>query len=532
VDARGLRTIPSTGRRLPGIEGLRAVAACSVVAVHVWGVSMPDGERLWSTGSVGDAVSTLSAGLTLFFTLSGFLLYRPFAAAIAGGRERQSFAAYFRNRFLRIVPAYWVILLVTALVLGAASVRSPAGELGVGRLTDPLGLGQSLLLVQDYRPSTVVIGIGPAWSLAVELVFYLSLPLFVLMAASLARRATGHRRRIAALLAPAGLLLLIGLSGKLAAWHLVAGGIQAGYEADWPSVVERSFWAQADLFAFGMLAAVLHVEVTNGRVTLPRGWRIGAAALAVLVFVPCALTMGRGEHSYLLQNTGEALAIAIALAAITIPDRSRARGPWIVRLLESPVFVAVGVASYSLFLWHYPVILWLREHGLTSGAGAVGLALNLLLVGAVAGALTALTYRYVERPALRRKRRARPTPSGRRSPSRPRRRHRSRPQRSRPADRSDVEREPARGVARVHLHARQRPAVGAAAHDARLDRERHRVAGLPGALDHRRAPVAVRVRERPRTRETRRLDPVCGAHELVRQLLGRDARERPVRRPV
>lgn len=388
------------------------MAACSIVAVHVWGVSMPDGERLWSAGAVGNAVSTLSAGLTLFFTLSGFLLYRPFAAAIARGRERQSFRAYLQNRFLRIAPAYWVILLMTAVVFGAASVRSSDGLLGVGRLTDPLELGQSLLLLQNYRPATVVTGIGPAWSLAVEMVFYLCLPLLVLMAAALARRARGHRARIAALLAPPAVLLLIGLTGKLAAWQLLPGGVMDGYGTDWHSVVERSFWAQADLFAFGMIAAVLHVEMSEGRVTLPRGWRIGAAALAVLVFVPSAWTMRRGEHSYLLQNTGEALAIGIALAAITITDRSRARAPWIVRVLESPVFVAVGVASYSLFLWHYPVILWLREHGLTSGAGAAGLAFNLLIVGLVSGALSALTYRYVERPALRHKRRgpAQPAP--------------------------------------------------------------------------------------------------------------------------
>jgi peptidoglycan/LPS O-acetylase OafA/YrhL len=410
VDAEALTTRPSSGRRLPGIEGLRAIAACSIVVVHVWGMSMPDGEVLWAEGRIGDGVSTLSAGLTLFFVLSGFLLYRPFAAAIARGTPRQSFAAYLQNRFLRIAPAYWTILAITAVVVGAASVRSSSGELGVGRLTDPLDLGQSLLLAQDYRPGTTLIGIGPAWSLAVELVFYLALPLLVLIAWALARRAHGRRGRVVALLAPPALLLVVGLSGKLAAAHVVPGGLLAGYEADWHSVVERSFWAQADLFAFGMLAAVLHVEASDNRLRLPRGWRLGSALLALIVFLPCAWTMRRAEHSYLLQNTGEALAIGIALAAITLPDPSRARrAPWVVRLLESPLFVAVGVASYSLFLWHYPVILWLREHGLTSG-GAAGLALNLVVVGVVAGALSALTYRYVERPALRHKRRGLASP--------------------------------------------------------------------------------------------------------------------------
>jgi peptidoglycan/LPS O-acetylase OafA/YrhL len=375
------------------------------VLVHVWSASMPGGEMLGSV-QFANGFSTLSAGLTLFFTLSGFLLYRPFAAAIARGTPRQSLAAYLQNRALRILPAYWVILLAVVLI-GAASVRLTPEELGVGRLSDPLELGQTALLLQDYRPGTMVIGIGPAWSLAVEVVFYLTLPILVLAVGALARRAATRRGRILILLAPPLLLLLIGLSGKLAAGHLVPADPLAGYNADWHSIIERSFWAQADLFAFGMLVAVLHTEVTDGRLALRPGWRWMTAVAALLVFLPCAWTMRRGEHSYLLQNTGQALAIAIALAAIVIPDRSASRSPRALRVLESTPFVAVGAASYSLFLWHYPVIDWLREQGLTAGGGWGALALNFVLVAIVAGGLSALTYRYVERPALRHKRRGR-----------------------------------------------------------------------------------------------------------------------------
>ncbi len=367
---------------------------------------MPDGEVLWREHSVANAISTLSVGLTLFFTLSGFLLYRPFAAAIARGTPRQSFPAYLQNRFLRIAPAYWVIILVAAVILAAANVRTASGALDVGRLTDPLDFLQTALLLQNYRPETMIIGIGPAWSLAVEVVFYLALPLLVLMALWLARRATSHRGRIAALLAPAMLLLLIGLTGKAVAAHVLPASALAGYGTDWHSVVERSFWAQADLFAFGMAAAVLYVEVADGRISLPARWRGLAVLAALLVFVPCAWTMRLGEHSYMLQNTGEALAVALLLAAIVVPGGPATRPAWALKVLESPAFVAVGAVSYSLFLWHYPVILWLRENGLTAG-GTAGLALNLLLVAVVAGGLSALTYRYVERPALRHKRRGR-----------------------------------------------------------------------------------------------------------------------------
>jgi peptidoglycan/LPS O-acetylase OafA/YrhL len=150
--------------------------------------------------------------------------------------------------------------------------------------------------------------------------------------------------------------------------------------------------------------------VTDGRLTLPRNWRRVAVALALIVFAPCAATLHRGEHSYLLQNTGEALAIALALAAVVLPDHSRTQPLRVVRILESPAFVAVGMASYSLFLWHYPVIWWLRDHGLTLGGGWGDLLINVAIVAVVAGALSTLTYRYVELPALARKRSTRLSP--------------------------------------------------------------------------------------------------------------------------
>jgi peptidoglycan/LPS O-acetylase OafA/YrhL len=376
---------------------------------------MPGGVVLGAGSRLENALSGLSAGVTLFFTLSGFLLYRQFAAPIARGASHLPVSAYMRNRFLRIAPAYWVILLLTALVLGAVSIREPSGQLAAGRLLNPLTMAQTSLLVQQYHPGTVMVGIGPAWSLADELVFYLSLPLLALLAVRLGSRAGDRRARVLGLLAPPLLLLLIGLTGKLAAAHLLPARPLDGYDANWHSVIERSFWAQADLFAFGMVVAVLHVEISDGRLELPPWWRRAAVALALLVFLPCAWTMHRGELSYLPQNTGEALAIALALAALVLPDPARARPLRAHRVLELRPLVAVGLVSYSLFLWHYPIIAWLRREGLTLGGGWGALLVNVAIVALVAGALSALTYRFVELPALRRKRSTRTpaaTPAG------------------------------------------------------------------------------------------------------------------------
>jgi peptidoglycan/LPS O-acetylase OafA/YrhL len=363
---------------------------------------MPHGEVLGSGYWIADALSTFSVGVTLFFTLSGFLLYRPFAASIARGTQLAPIRNYLRNRVLRIAPGYWAILAVSALVLGAVNIRDSAGNLGFGRLSHPLDLLQAALLLQDYRPSTVVIGIGPAWSLAVEAVFYCLLPLLVLAAWRVARHARDRRGRVLVLLGPPLFLLLLGLSGKHAA-HLLPGSPSGGYEDNWHSVIERSFWAQADLFSFGMVVAVLHTEIVDGRLALPRYWRRAAVALGLLVFVPCAWTMHQGEQSFLLQNTGEAFGIALLFAAIILPDPTAQRTLRAVRLLEARPLVAMGVASYSLFLWHVPVIRWLDSRGMTAGGGVPALLVNLLEVAVIAGVLSAVTYRFVERPALRRK---------------------------------------------------------------------------------------------------------------------------------
>jgi peptidoglycan/LPS O-acetylase OafA/YrhL len=148
-------------------------------------------------------------------------------------------------------------------------------------------------------------GLGPAWSLAVEVVFYCVLPLLVLAAAIFAKRVRGRTGRVLVLLGPPLLLLLVGLSGKAVAAIVVPGAPGNGWGPTWHSVVERSFWAQADLFSFGMAVAVLHVEVSDGHARLPRHWRRVAVALALLIFLPCAATMHQAEQSYKLQNTAE-----------------------------------------------------------------------------------------------------------------------------------------------------------------------------------------------------------------------------------
>jgi peptidoglycan/LPS O-acetylase OafA/YrhL len=407
--ARALEPVaPSSGRRLAGIEGMRAIAASSIVVFHVWLYGSPGG-RTAELGFFTRFMPDLAFGVTLFFTLSGFLLYRPFVAALLRGKARPRFGRYLRNRALRIVPAYWAILLVTSLVLQAALVRDAAGVVREQEFDDPVTAALNALLLQGYHPDSVVTGIGPAWSLAVEVVFYLSLPLLVLLAYVIARRAAAGVGRLAAVLVPPVLLLVVGLSGKAAAAYVVPATTESGaWGGNWHAVLVRSFGAQADLFAFGMALAVAHVVAEDRGWRARGGLRAALAGGAVLAYLITAANTSRDQLGYSLFNSLMALATALALALVVFPGRRGTRAP-LLRLLESRALVAVGLVSYSLFLWHEPLIRFLASHGLTFG-GDAGFFANVAVAGATCLALSWLTYRLVERPALARKARTRAAP--------------------------------------------------------------------------------------------------------------------------
>jgi len=408
-------TRPTFGSRIAGIEGLRALAAGSILVYHVWLYSSPDEMRV-ERALLDRVLPDLQFGVTLFFTLSGFLLYRVFAASMLRREAPPPVRGYLRNRALRIVPVYWVILLVTAYVLQTALVRE-GPDLRSGPGFDADLLLRSLVFVQNYDPSTVVTGIGPAWTLCVEVVFYLLLPVLALAAWSIARRSPSRSVRRLVALSPALLLLAVGLSGKAAARFLVPPvAPYEGFLNDWHSVLERSFLCQADLFAFGMVVAVARIDWEDGVLRLPRHWRALAAATIVAGYALTARATHFGEQlSYSGYKTLMALVCALIVALVVLPA-PEARPPLVVRLLEWRPLVAAGAISYSLFLWHEPLVRFMSGHGLTFG-GAAGLPANVLIAGAAAVALSAISYRVVEANVLRLKARthapARPASPGR-----------------------------------------------------------------------------------------------------------------------
>jgi peptidoglycan/LPS O-acetylase OafA/YrhL len=380
------------GPRLVAIDGLRALAAACVLVYHVWRFAAPDGDEP-DLGAASALMPHLWHGVTLFFVISGFLLYRPFAAAALRGRPAPSVRRYLRNRALRILPAYWVVLLLTAFVLQTALVPQGATARTEG-VPDAELLVLNLLLLQNFSFDGLFTGVGPAWSLAVEVVFYAVLPLLALLALRARLAGAGGRARA---LAPIAFLLLLGLSGRVAA-HTVAG---------WELGVLRSFWALADLFALGMLVAVAAIEVEDGRLALPRRFRAAAAGLIVAVagvgLATDTTNLAPRDPATSVHNVAVGAACALLVALVVLPGRRRRGDP--LRLLELRAVAAAGLVSYSAFLWHEPLLRWLRLRGLTAEGGE-GFLANLALVALVTGLVAAITYRLVEVPALRLKARA------------------------------------------------------------------------------------------------------------------------------
>lgn len=380
--------------RLSGIEGLRAVAALSVLTYHVWLFTPANGSLPFQLPHRGDRLLfDLRFGLTLFFVLSGFLLYRPFAAAVVETRPLPSIRRYFRSRALRILPAYWVVLVAAALILQTAVVSWPPFQ--TGALTDPHKLVTDLLLVQNYDPSTIITGIGPAWSLGVEAVFYLLLPVLAAGALQLARRAR-RRSVIACALVPAAVLLIVGVATHVALAHGLTNRI-----GRWDTAVRLSFPAQADYFSFGMAAAVVHVLVVRRGASIgPRLRTLAAlAAVSAIAVTVYFAPMDSNRAQAAGWDTVIATGCATLLLVTCLPGAGRQR---LLGVLEWRPLTAVGLASYSVYLWHTPVIFLLHRWGVTSHGGLSLLGCFALAL-ATTLALSALSYRFVEKPMLARK---------------------------------------------------------------------------------------------------------------------------------
>jgi peptidoglycan/LPS O-acetylase OafA/YrhL len=366
--------------RFPLLDGVRALAALSIVLLHVG-----DGTGFARTNALGAFTARMDAGVALFFVLSGFLLYRPFAAARLEALPAPSAGRYLRRRLLRIVPAFWVAMLVMG-ALGWISVFNGDWWRYFG-------------FVQNLSVETVLGGIRPAWSLCVEMSFYLVLPLWAIGAARVLR----GRPRAAQVRAEAIALGVVALA-SLALRAVV-------FDADHGSLWLVTLPAFLDWFAVGMGLALASVALDGREVRTPliaRPWLAWAAAAACFAAVSLVVPLPRGlvaapdVGAHLAQHVLYiAVGALVALPAIfgiraDAQRASRAIG----RFLGHPVMAWLGLVSYGIFLWHQPLLDQLLLQGLPARAPVLPFVTVLIVTTAGAVAFAAASHYLVERPFL------------------------------------------------------------------------------------------------------------------------------------
>ena len=187
--------------RAAAVDGLRAVAALSVLGYHAW-LYTRDRVSAGVRGSLADELAhELRLGLVLFFVLSGYLLYGPWVRAALDRAAAPRTAAYLVRRAARIVPAYYAAVAGSIVLLwgldATPGVRLPAAD----------DLWLFALFGQNFSVDTLLSLNAPLWTLAVEWSFYLMLPVLGWLALRLRGASREAQAIVPALFLVAGVAL-------------------------------------------------------------------------------------------------------------------------------------------------------------------------------------------------------------------------------------------------------------------------------------------------------------------------------------
>lgn len=343
------------GIRYAGLTALRGIAACMVVLVHVWGI-----HQFAIPGAVHAVVSRLTLGVPLFFVLSAFSLYVSTMPRV----ERPGWINDFLiRRFMRIAPLFYLMSLFFFICIPLITGGPHAGGRFLLTITFLFGF------MPGYHESNVWAG----WSVGVEMIFYLMLPLLLVTIRSL---------RSSAIFA--FLSFLIG-----------GAFIDHFRKADYPENYDWfSFAGALGVFAAGILGyfIVLALRDRPRRKLWGNAFLVAAIATgALMIKFETALT-DDGPFTLLLCSGLPFMFLVI----------SQVLGP--VGLITNRVFVHLGDLSFSLYLLHAPIIYFSKPvyEWIFAQAGQwIGFALCVAFTFAVLYPAAQIAYRLIERPGIR-----------------------------------------------------------------------------------------------------------------------------------
>ena len=387
-----LKPMENGPREIRSLNGLRAVAALSIVLFHAM-LFLQLEYQPWSQ-AINHGWYYLSTGVHLFFVLSGFLLFLPYVRALLDGERLPSARRFYRRRALRILPAYLVCL--AAMVALTYIVRQCPFSFG--------DVATHAVLIHDAFPQYNRDYDGPFWTMAVEAQFYVLMPLMALVVAWVCR-ASRSPWRIAG-----GILLLIAgaLTVRLIDTQLMASIPPNSGFADSPQgiFVLATMGMQGkylEVFAVGMFCALLYVLTIERRMLPARRVRqlgllmLAGALICMAIAIPnvdmAGLMVSPGAQ-WGVDVIGYPLLVGLGFGGLMLAILWGGR--WIRIPFEFAPMRMVGLFSYSLYLWHLPII---------HGDVPIFQGVPLLLVVPAAFLVAYLSYQFVERPFLKRRHR-------------------------------------------------------------------------------------------------------------------------------
>ena len=356
--------------RFPLMDSLRALAALGVLLTHVALFSGAVQGNWW-----GAVPGNLAIGVTVFFVLSGFLLYRPFFNAEMTDAPLPAARDFLRRRALRIFPAYWLALTVLAIYPGLPGVFGPEWWKFYG-------------LLQVYDTGTADEGLGIAWSLCIELSFYLVLPVYA-WATRRATRAMSGAQRVRFQLALLAILAACSIALRVAVQNTIV-------QITLPTFF---YW-----FALGMALAVSSVALRD-RDSQPQAVQLVTArpelawgSAAVIFLGMCAILTSAPQHLYYSVFQAFWLHVLSGVVAFLIVAPAvfgDSAGGWVRQVLRWRWLAWVGLISYGIYLWHASIAFHLVSEGVQRWWTLLPLTLALAI------GCAAVSYYLLERPVLR-----------------------------------------------------------------------------------------------------------------------------------
>ena len=354
-----------TDAYLPAVTGLRGVAALWVMLFHLYDLTHRVDVSLGPI-SLAPWLTSGYLGVDLFFVLSGFLLAPAF---IDPARRAAGLWPFWRNRLLRVLPALWVQLAILLAILALWGEGLPPPSEIAAHFTLTFNL---------WRNESSINGVY--WSLPIEWNFYMVLPLLAFAFQGGARRASW------------GVLLYLALAigfRLLCVWAVHRYGADGVALARWITQLP----GRLDQFAFGMAGAWLLLRhPPSARLARTLAW-LGLIAALALAALASELGSFVGQLRMPWVWLYNAL-IALAFAALVLGAAGDPRGA-VARGLQWRPLAWLGMVSYSLYLWHAPLL-----HGFAQVFQRAAGAVDVVLLAAGSLALAWASYRWVERPFL------------------------------------------------------------------------------------------------------------------------------------